>query len=102
MFMAFKITKAHIEAYVNNGYTVRMMAEDITKVSGVKCSDATVKVACKTYGVNLRNKRNPSNFVFEDLDTNVTASATMSDAVNTSATLLHPVEYAQVENAVSL
>lgn len=65
----FKVTKALIEAYVNNGFTVRMMAEDITKQSGVKCSDAVVKAACKTYGVNLRTKKNPSHFVFEDLDT---------------------------------
>ena len=64
----FKITKAQIEAYVNNGYTVRMMAEDITNKSGIKCSDATVRNACKTYGVDLRAKKKPSAFVFDDLD----------------------------------
>lgn len=64
----FKVTKALIEAYVNNGFTVRMMAEDITKQSGVKCSDAVVRAACKTYGINLKLKKMPSHFVFEDLD----------------------------------
>lgn len=76
----FKVTKALIEAYVNNGFTVRMMAEDITKQSGVKCSDAVVRAACKTYGVNLRTKKMPSHFVFEDLDT-----TKISDVVKISA-----------------
>lgn len=64
----FKITKALIAAYVNNGFTTKMMADDITKQSGVKCSSATVKHACKTYGIDLRNKRVSSHFILEDLD----------------------------------
>lgn len=63
----FKVTKALIEAYVNNGFTVRQMGEDITKQSGVKCTDAVVRQAAKTYGINLRLKKMPSHFVFEDL-----------------------------------
>lgn len=64
----FKITKSQIEAYVNNGLTVKQMAEDISTKSGQKCSAATVKNACNTYGVNLRTKKRNSGFVFDDLD----------------------------------
>lgn len=65
----FKITKAMIEAYVNNGFTVKQMAEDVTNKSNTKCSEAVIRQACKTYGVNLRFKKRSGSFVFEDLDT---------------------------------
>lgn len=91
----FKITKAHIEAYVNNGYTVKMMAEDITRKSGVKCSSATVTHACKTYGINLRNKRNPSHFVLEDLDVANPVPASVS-AINDAHGPTGGVIYAQI------
>lgn len=64
----FKITRALIEAYVNNGFTIKMMADDITKQSGVKCPVATARHAAATYGINLRNKRISSHFILEDLD----------------------------------
>lgn len=63
----FKITKSQIEAYVNNGLTVKAMAEDITAKSGTKCSPAVVRNACKTYGVDLRRKKRSLGFVFDDL-----------------------------------
>lgn len=64
----FKITKSQIEAYVNNGLTVKAMAEDITAKSGTKCSPAVVRNACKTYGVDLRRKKRSLGFVFDDLE----------------------------------
>lgn len=86
----FKITKALIEAYVNNGYTVKMMADAITTASGVKCSTGTITHACKTYGVNLRHKKNPSHFVLEDVD----AASSVPQGVDVTAA---PASYAQVE-----
>lgn len=84
-----------MEAYVNNGYTVRMMAEDITKQSGVKCSDAVVRAACKTYGINLRTKKNPSHFVFDDLGNANPVSALVS-GINEALSPMAGVVYAQV------
>lgn len=65
----FMITKAQIEAYVNNGLTVKQMAEDVTNKSGIKCTEAVIRKACKTYGVDLRFKARSGSFVFEDLNT---------------------------------
>jgi hypothetical protein len=75
----FKVTKVLIDAYVNNGFTVKMMADDITLKSGVKCSAAVVRDAAKTYGINLRFKKNPSHFVFEDLDS--VASVSLAETI---------------------
>jgi len=99
--MSFKITKALIEAYVNNGYSVRMMAEDITSKSSVKCSDATVRHACKTYGINLRNKRMPSHFVLEDLDKANPVSPLTEAMQNGGVTLVQPAEVVE-EQTVQL
>lgn len=112
----FKVTKALIDAYVNNGFTVRMMAEDITKQSGTRCSDAVVRAACKTYSVDLRHKKNPTVFVFDDLGTNVVHAVNAEDThapnapqldtrhADASATinagprgLVTPVEYVHAE-----
>lgn len=94
----FKVTKALMEAYVNNGFTVKQMAEDITKQSGVKCSDAVVRSAAKTYGINLRLKKMPSHFVFEDLDANgATTTSPEADVVVTSTN----VEYTEVSAEVA-
>jgi len=86
--MSFKITKAQIDAYINNGFTVAKMAEDLTSQSGVKCSAAVVRRAAKTYGINLRNKIMPSHFVLEDLDevaTNPVSNAASTVPVQTVA-----------------
>lgn len=89
----FKITKALIEAYVNNGFTVKMMAEDITTKSGVKCSSAVVTHACRTYGINLRNKKNPRHFVLEDLD----HASPVTQVVPTATQVAGGAAYVQVE-----
>lgn len=87
----FKITKAHIEAYVNNGLTIKQMAEDITSKSGTKCTEAVVRKAGKTYGIDFKFKKRSTAFVFEDLDTanpvpvEARASSVDSTPVNTIA-----------------
>lgn len=87
----FKITKSQIEAYVNNGLTVKAMAEDISTKSGQKCSPATVKNACKTYGVNLRTKKRNSGFVFDDLELANPVVVNESTPHYTVATSQYPV-----------
>jgi hypothetical protein len=86
--MLFKITKAQVEAYVNNGLTIKQMAEDITTKSGTKCTEAVVRKAGKTYGIDFKFKKRSTAFVFEDLDTanpvpvGVTTSSVDSTPVN--------------------
>lgn len=86
----FKITKSQIEAYVNNGLTVKAMAEDISTKSGHKCSPATVKNACKTYGVNLRAKKRNSGFVFDDLELSNVA-AVVEETPHYTVSIVAPV-----------
>jgi len=58
----FNVTKELIEGYCQQGLTVSKMASAIREASGFPCSDAVVRKAAKTYGINLRSKPKESPF----------------------------------------
>lgn len=62
----FVITDEMLKGFFAKGLKASEMAEEITKLSGTKCSPATVKKACQHYGLDLKKKARKSEFVFED------------------------------------
>lgn len=97
----FHVSKSLIEAYVNNGLTVKQMAADITAKSGTYCSSAVIRSACKTYGINLRTKRMPNKFIFDDL-TSVSIPPVVGEAPTHTATATSAPVYVREEATVQL
>lgn len=62
----FVVTKSMLEGFIEEGMTVKDMADKLTEMAGKNCGVATVRNLCKHYELNLRKK--PRTFFVPESD----------------------------------
>lgn len=72
------VTKEMIKGYCDKGLTVSEMAQEMTQVSGYKCTDAIIRAAASKYKIDLRKKSKKSPFTFEEESTDSQVANTTS------------------------
>ena len=61
----FVITQEQFETWCKKGYSVQEMADEVTRLSGIKCSPNRIRQGAKVFGISLKEKprNNPFDFV---------------------------------------
>lgn len=70
----FVITQDLFETWCKKGYSVQEMADEATRISGVKCTPGRIRQGAKVFGISLREKPKNNPFEFRRREDNVVAT----------------------------